>query len=192
MHSAAPVRGGGTGHRPDGAAATSRSPIATGAPYSGVKPLPSTAPRGGGGAPAGAAGPVRGPPVPLLWPRQNPVPAVPGRHGGQPDPDSRQGRNCVVIRHRPHTNCRHRQPRRHYRLDAAQAISDPHSPRVDLTAQIPPPHKGFPSEFLGPHAGCSWAPEKTEAGWESCIPARYLRPLLEQRWSTGWPGGWCK
>ena len=49
------------------------------------------APRGGG-APAGAAGPIGNPPVPLLRPCQNPVPAVPGSHRGQPDPGDRQSR----------------------------------------------------------------------------------------------------
>ena len=55
---------------------------------------------GGGGAPAGAAGPAGNPPVPLLRPRQNQVPAVLGCHRGQPDPGGLQSRSARRYRRR--------------------------------------------------------------------------------------------
>ena len=109
--------------------------------------------RPGGGAPAGAAGPTGNPPVPLLRPCQNPVPAVPGRHRGQPDPGGRQSR--VDRRHRlrsqrrQRSDCRYRQLHRQYRGRVARANLDPHFARVGLPDQILLPDKGFPSGFLG-------------------------------------------
>ena len=80
---------------------------------------------------------------------QNPVPVVPGRHGGQPDPGGRQSRVDRRNRLRPSQRRQipgrwHRQPRR-----LARAILDPHFARGGLTDQIPLPNKGFPSGFLG-------------------------------------------
>ena len=48
--------------------------------------------QGGGGALVGAAGPTGNPPVPILRPRQDEIPVVPGGHGGQPDSGGLQGR----------------------------------------------------------------------------------------------------
>ena len=98
MPPAVPVRGGKTGYGTNGATAPAGSAATAGprpAAERGLCRVPA-APRGGG-APAGAAGPIGNPPVPLLRPCQNPVPAVPGSHRGQPDPGGRQswvdGRN---------------------------------------------------------------------------------------------------
>ena len=93
MPPAVPVRGGKTGYGTNGATAPAGSAVTAGprpAAERGLCRVPA-APRGGG-APAGAAGPIGNPPVPLLRPCQNPVPAVPGRHRGQPDPGGRQSR----------------------------------------------------------------------------------------------------
>ena len=60
--------------------------------------------------PAGAAGPAGNPPVPLLRPCQNPVPAVPGSHRGQPDPGGLQSRS--VCWHRRRFQSRQCPPRR--------------------------------------------------------------------------------
>ena len=109
---------------------------------------------GGGGTPAGAAGPARNPSVPLLRPCQNPVPAVPGRHRGQPDPGGRQsrydGRNRLRSQRRQRPGRWYGQPRRR----VARANFDPHFARGGLTDQIPLPNKGFPSGFLGVR-GCA-------------------------------------
>ena len=106
------------------------------------------APRGGG-APAGAAGPTGDPPVSLLRPCQNPVPAVPGSHRGQPDPGGRQSR--VDGRNRRRSQRRQRPGRWNGQLRhrLARANLDPHFARGGLTDQIPLPNKGFPSGFLG-------------------------------------------
>ena len=101
MPPAAPVRGGKTGYGTNGATAPAGSAVAAGprpAAERGLCRVPA-APRGGG-APAGAADPAGNPPVPLLRPCQNPVPAVPGRHRGQPDPGGLQGRSARRYRRR--------------------------------------------------------------------------------------------
>ena len=93
MPLAVPVRGGKTGYGTNGATAPAGSAVAAGprpAAERGLCRVPAT--EGGGGAPAGAAGPTGDPPVPLLRPCQNPVPAVPGRHRVQPDPGGGQSR----------------------------------------------------------------------------------------------------
>ncbi len=95
MPAAVPVRGGKTGYGTNGATASAGSAVAAGprpAAERGLCWVPA-APRGGG-APAGEAGPIGNPPVPLLRPCQNPVPAVPGRHCGQPDPGGLQSRSA--------------------------------------------------------------------------------------------------
>ena len=104
---------------------------------------------GGGGTPAGAAGPAWNPSVPLLRPCQNPVPAVPGRHRGQPDPGGRQSR--VDGRNRLRSQRRQRPGRWNGQLRhrMARANLDPLPARIGLTDQIPLPNKGFPSGFLG-------------------------------------------
>ena len=96
-----PVRGRGTGHRTDGATAPAGGFIAAGpgpAAERGLWRVPAAP--GGGGAPSGAAGPTGNPPVPLLRARQDEIPAVPGGHGGQPDPCRRQGRSASRSRRR--------------------------------------------------------------------------------------------
>ena len=105
------------------------------------------APRGSG-APAGAAGPTGNPPVSLLRPHQNPVPTVPGGHGGQPDPGGRQSR--YDGRNRLRSQCRQRPGRWNGQLRhrMARANLDPHPARIGLTDQIPLPNKGFPAGFL--------------------------------------------
>ena len=63
----------------------------------------SSAPSGGR-ASAGAAGPAGHPPVPLLRACQDAIPAVPGGHGGQPNPGVGQHRavgQCRWRRSRP-------------------------------------------------------------------------------------------
>ena len=90
--------------------------------------------------PAGTAGPIGNPPVPLLRPCQNPVPAVLGRHCGQPDgglqrvcqptPGRFQRRWCPG---RWNGQLRHRM---------ARANLDPLPARMALLGQIPLPNKG--------------------------------------------------
>ena len=83
---------------------------------------------------------------------KTPVPVVPGRHGGQPDPGGRQsrhdGRNRRRSQGRQPPDCRYRQLRRQYRGRVARANSDPHFARVGLPDQILLPDKGFPAGFL--------------------------------------------
>ena len=100
----------------------------------------------------GTAGPTGNPPVPLLRPHQNPVPVVPGRHGGQPDPGGLQSRHDGRNRRRSQGWQRsdrwHGQLRRQYRGRVARGNSDPHFARVGLPDQILLPAKGFPAGFL--------------------------------------------
>ena len=147
---AVPVPGGKTGYGTDGPAAPAGSFIAAGprpAAQRGFYRVPA-APRGGG-APAGTAGPTGNPPVPLLRPCQNPVPAVPGSHRGQPDPGGRQ--SWVDGRNRLRSQRRQRPGRWNGQLRhrMARANLDPLPARIGLTDQIPLPNKGFPSGFLG-------------------------------------------
>ena len=96
-----PVRGRGTGHRPDGATAPAGGFIAAGpdpAAERGLWRVPAAP--GGGGTQVGAAGPFGHPPVPLFRARQDEIPVVPGGHGGQPDPGGRQGRTAGQHRRR--------------------------------------------------------------------------------------------
>ena len=149
MPPAVPMRGGKTGYGTNGATAPAGSAVAAGPHpaaergFCRVPPAP-----GGGGTPAGAAGPARNPSVPLLRPCQNPVPAVPGRHRGQPDPGGRQsrydGRNRLRSQRRQRPGRWYGQPRRR----VARANFDTHFARGGLTDQIPLPNKGFPSGFL--------------------------------------------
>ena len=78
-----------------------------------------------------------------------PVPVVPGRHGGQPDPGARQSRHDGRKRLRP-SQRRQSFGRRHGhpRLRVARANLDPHFARFRLTDQIPLPDKGVPARFL--------------------------------------------
>ena len=151
MPPAVPVRGGKTGHGTNGATAPAGSAVTAGprpAAERGLCRVPA-APRGGG-APAGAAGPTGNPPVSLLRPHQNPVPTVPGGHGGQPDPGGRQSR--YDGRNRLRSQCRQRPGRWNGQLRhrMARANLDPHPARIGLTDQIPlPNNKRFPSGFLG-------------------------------------------
>ena len=149
MPSAVPVRGGKTGYGTNGATAPAGSAVTAGprpAAERGLCRVPA-APRGSG-APAGAAGPTGNPPVPLLRPCQNPVPAVPGSHRGQPDPGGRQSR--VDGRNRLRSQRRQRPGRWNGQLRhrMARANLDPHPARIGLTDQIPLPKRGFPSGFL--------------------------------------------
>ena len=149
MPPAVPVRGGKTGYGTNGATAPAGSAVTAGprpAAERGLCRVPA-APRGGG-APAGAAGPTGNPPVPLLRPCQNPVPAVPGSHRGQPDPGGHQSR--YDGRNRLRSQCRQRPGRWNGQLRhrMARANLDPHPARIGLTDQIPLPKRGFPSEFL--------------------------------------------
>ena len=149
MSASAPVRGGKTGYGTNGATAPAGSPVATGPRLTaerGLCRVPAAA--GGGRTPAGAAGPTGDPPVPLLRPCQNPVPVVPGRHRGQPDPGGRQNR--VDRRNRLRSQRRQRPGRwpGQLRHRMARANLDPHPARIGLTDQIPLPNKGFPSGFL--------------------------------------------
>ena len=81
--------------------------------------------------------------VSLLRPHQNPVPAVPGGHRGQPDPGGRQSR--YDGRNRLRSQCRQRPGRWNGQLRhrMARANLDPHPARIGLTDQIPLPNKGF-------------------------------------------------
>ena len=138
-----------TGYGTNGATAPAGSAVTAGphpAAERGLCRVPA-APRGGG-APAGAAGPIGNPPVPLLRPCQNPVPAVPGSHRGQPDPGGRQSR--VDGRNRLRSQPRQRPGRWNGQLRhrMARANLDPLPARIGLTDQIPLPNKGFPSGFL--------------------------------------------
>ena len=149
MPPAVPVRGGKTGYGTNGATAPAGSAVAAGPRpaaergFCRVPPAP-----GGGGTPAGAAGPAWNPSVPLLRPCQNPVPAVPGRHRGQPDPGGRQsrydGRNRLRSQRSQRPGRWYGQPRRR----VARANFDTHFARGGLTDQIPLPNEGFPSGFL--------------------------------------------
>ena len=88
---------------------------------------------------------------------QNPVPAVPGRHGGQPDPGGRQSRvdrrNRLRSQRRQPPGRWNGQPRRQCRHRMARANSDPHPARIGLTDQIPLPNNGFPSGVLAQRNG---------------------------------------
>ena len=174
---AVPVRGGKTGYGTNGATEPAGSAVTAGprpAAERGLCRVPA-APRGGG-APAGAAGPIGNPPVPLLRPCQNPVPAVPGRHRGQPDPGGRQSR--VDGRNRLRSQRRQRPGRWNGQLRhrMARANLDPLPARIGLTDQIPLPNKGVPSGFLGVYAGIT--PAKSSPGPFS-RRMHSMRPLFD-------------
>ena len=187
MPPAVPVRGGKTGYGTNGATAPAGSAVTAGprpAAERGLCRVPAAL--RGGGAPAGAAGPIGNPPVPLLRPCQNPVPAVPGSHRGQPDPGGRQSR--VDGRNRLRSQPRQRPGRWNGQLRhrMARANLDPLPARIGLTDQIPLPNKGFPSGFL---VSCLERPEfdPLEAGCYDCASPNRLIWIPSSSWERTTP-----
>ena len=156
-----PVRGRGTGHRTDGAAAPAGGFIAAGPCPAAERGLWRVPPApGGSGAPSGAAGPTGNPPGALLRARQDDIPAVPGGHGGQPDLGRRQTRTVGPgqwrpnrPQHRPEYSplCCRQCYRQFLRSPPRTAVARD-SAHAGFTAQISLPNENFPATFLGRNA----------------------------------------
>ena len=105
MSTAVPVHLGQRQEGTVGADPSPGSPVAAGpglATERRVRRISSAA--SGGGTQVGPTGSFGHPPVPLFRQGQDEIPAVPGGHGGQPDPGGGQGR--PARRHRRRLQCR--------------------------------------------------------------------------------------
>ena len=136
-----------------GADPSPESPVAAGPGHATerrVRKLSSAA--SGVGTPVGPTGPVGHPLVLQFRAIQHEIPAVPGGHGGQPDPNGggngSVGQSLQRFQQLGHCPYRGRRFRLYFHRCAVRQDIDTGLPCVHPTAQVHLPEQGFPARIL--------------------------------------------